>query len=387
MNKVEVKWTDVLPHKIVKKINKTAEARSGDKIYKRRNRRNYRIVMQYSTWDKIQRGIIDKELLNEFTDGYAVWISPSEYFGSNYPKRSKNLNKNFILGKTGFVYYKSPDELQNFKPLKIWKEVYELSTKPIHGQQTWIGEVCFNVKNAKPRKISDICADQKAKRKFKEIIKMLKKWHVDFDVFTSIPNQCGLGNYDYDFANAKTMENVKIQMLFLMLTCEDENGQNFKKYLIDNYDCIKDSEDSKNFANNIKSDDYSDLYDTFFEELRNKCIELKLIDYKKLISINAWNPIIKRPICPLCSKPLSCADFFKEVKQQEGRAVFDNTQREVVLMHVNALRPGKLNHKEYNLAWGHNYCNAIQGDKDISKTIDDLEEIVKNYRLNIVKKN
>ena len=58
--------------------------------------------------------------------------------------------------------------------------------------------------------------------------------------------------------------------------------------------------------------------------------------------------------------------FFEDVEQPEGREVDDNTQKDIVLMHVDALRSRVLNHRPYNLGWGHNYCNLIQGYKDIS---------------------
>ena len=44
----------VLPYKLIKRINKTGEGRSGLEVYKRRNRRDYRVVIQYSTWSKMK---------------------------------------------------------------------------------------------------------------------------------------------------------------------------------------------------------------------------------------------------------------------------------------------------------------------------------------------
>lgn len=42
-----------LPYKVKKRIDKTREGRSGNEIYKRRNRRSYRVLMQYYTWNSI----------------------------------------------------------------------------------------------------------------------------------------------------------------------------------------------------------------------------------------------------------------------------------------------------------------------------------------------
>ena len=82
-----------LPYKLKKRINKTAEGRSGNEIYKRRNRRDYRVVMQYTTWEKLVNSETENEILNEFKEGYVVAINPEEYFGDNYPHPSKYLDK------------------------------------------------------------------------------------------------------------------------------------------------------------------------------------------------------------------------------------------------------------------------------------------------------
>lgn len=380
--------SSVIPYKIMKRINKTGEGRSGDEVYKRRNRRNYRGVMQYVTWDRLKKGELPSHILDEYEEGYIVWISPAQYFGSNYPNVSDALNEDFVLGTNGFVYYKSQDELTKYPPLSNWRELYELSTKHLDdGRREWVGEVCFNIKNANPQKVSDICADKKAKRKKNEILDLLMDMGIDLNQYTNIPDQCGIGNYDYDYASEKMKENVKLQMLYLILTCEDENGINFGKYIKQHFNEIKtEGKESAKLLRLIETDSYETEYLSFFSELERECQRKNLLDFTKLMDLNGWDPVIKRPICPLCSKPLSCEDFFKEVEQQEGRKVFDNTQREVVLMHVNALRPGKLNHRIYNLAWGHSFCNTVQGDKDISETIDELQEIIKNYSKHMNKK-
>lgn len=51
----------------------------------------------------------------------------------------------------------------------------------------------------------------------------------------------------------------------------------------------------------------------------------------------------------------------------------------MVLMHINPLKTGLLNHKIYNLGWGHNFCNLIQGDKSLDETINELREILDSH--------
>ena len=47
-------------------------------------------------------------------------------------------------------------------------------------------------------------------------------------------------------------------------------------------------------------------------------------------------------------------------------------------MHIHALEPGELNHRVYNLGWGHRHCNSIQEGMDIETTIQRLRQIVSN---------
>ena len=371
----------VLPYKITKKISKTGEARSGADIYKRRNNRSYRGLMQYTTWRKLKTGEITPDILDEYTSGCLVMISPREYFGNSYPNRSDYLLREFELGRTGFVYYNNIDEYNQFPPLEEWREVYEISTKgKKDNDDSWVGEYCLNIRNSIPKRISEICKDKEAKMGIDELIETLKSYGIDVSNTSKLPQQCGIGNYDYDFANETMIENVKLQMLYLIMTCEDIEGIGFRNYLKNNYPKFLDKKHDSYFSKIITSEHYDSLYKEKLDLLKNECEKRDLLDFVKLQKVNAWSLKLHRPICPLCSKPMNASNFFEEILQAEGRQVQDNTQREIVLMHISALRPGKLNHRVYNLGWGHNFCNSIQGDKNIDETIAALEEIIENYK-------
>ena len=430
-----------LPYKLRKRISKTGEARKGPDIYKRRNNRKYRVIIQYKTWinfadmpfkismtnakklsteankiynfmitcnkaEKIKfstslsdsriissnqnKNIFKENLLNEFENGYVVLITPEEYFGNNYPNTASNLHSRFILGETGFIYYRTKSELEKYPPLyKIWNEVYELNTKgkKFNCPKTWVGEYVLNVKNANPPQISEICKTSKYHNKEK-VSTFFKK---NYSEITSPPAQTGLGNYDYDYASPKTIDNVKYQMLYLILNSKEEDGSSFFEYIKENSKFLRDKNDTKeDKKKNIKEsiepyktffskNNYLDLAKKAFKKFEKKCQDKGLIDFEKLSEIGAWDKERKLPICPLCGKPIEPHEFFEGIAQAKGREVSDNTQRAIVLMHIDALRPGKLNHRPYNLGWGHNFCNTIQGDKDISETIEELKKIIENY--------
>lgn len=87
-------------------------------------------------------------------------------------------------------------------------------------------------------------------------------------------------------------------------------------------------------------------------------------------------------VCPLCLENLSASLFSARIAQAEGRETHDTTITEVSLFHVNELRVGTLQHKTYNLGWGHHHCNVVAKDAGIAPTIDWLRAIIeRNDRL------
>ena len=370
------KISNFLPYKLKKRINKTAEGRSGLEIYKKRNRRDYRVIVQYKTFKNSPISLFDN-----YKEGYVVLISPQEYFGNNYPNESDELYADFKLGENGFIYYGSIDEYNTYKPLENWLEVLELSTTGNQENNTWIGQYVLNIKNTNPKKISEICTSPSSAQKKEEKKNSWNEKLHNYDESIQIPDvsQCGLGNYDYDYANKEMIIKVKLQMLMLVFLCKSKNGESFPEYVINNFDEIKnEKEETKTLLNKIGNpDQYIEEFTAAITELKDKCEESGLLLYNEFIESGCWET---KPICPLCCKEIYLDDFFSEIKQMEGREVLDNTQREIVLMHINPLKPGEFNHRIYNLGWGHNFCNLIQGDNTIDNTIHQLEEIVKSYK-------
>lgn len=364
-----------LPYKLIKRIKKTKEGRSGNEIYKRRNRRNYRVLMQYDIWNSFIDNPSKKEFLDKFEEGYAVLVSPRTYFGDNYPNKSDKLNNKFKLGHNGFVFYTLLSEYEHYKPLTEWDDVYELDTTGNRDFNTWVGDYALNVKNG--NHVSMICKKNHPKKEKDEISSLLKQ---KFNL-TSVPAQCGLGNYDYDYAKPETIDNVQYQMLYLILNSKTKDNKSFPEFIYEHYDDIKKNEDLNLFKKYMggRKEKYISDFQNEFQMFVNECERRGLLNFDKLSDLGVWNKRTSEAICPLCHKPVYAEEFFDDIVQAEGRQVLDNTQKSIVLMHVDALRPGKLNHKPYNLGWGHNFCNLIQGDKDISETIISIKEILASH--------
>lgn len=332
----------------------------------------------------MKTGVIT-DILSAYQSGYIVMISPKDYFGDNYPNPSPDLNSDFILGETGFVYYSSIIDLRDYPILADWNELIELDTNSTPTEPNWKGEYATNVKNANPPEISFICSNPKSNAdKTAKVINVRNHVHTTYPAITdkvldSLPKQCGIGNYDYDYASPDMQAMVKLQMAHLLLSCTSEEGSDFATYVIDNLGDILCKDDTAGFRTLVADpNQYIEDFRVLMDEFTTYCDAHKLLDYTQLYNISATN-VAHQAICPLCCKPLYTNYFFEEILQEEGRQVFDNTQREIVLMHINALKPGLLNHKIYNLGWGHNFCNLIQGDKSLDETIDELRNILDSH--------
>jgi len=344
-----------------KKIDKTKEARNGDGIFKRRNRRNYRVVMQLSTYNKITSQ--NKSLLDKYEDGFAVRVKPEEYFEDDGNKKV-DFPSTLELGHNAFIYFKTIEQWNKFhKFCSNFREVVELKTQPDRNNvfDSWIGEYCSYIKNTKQQKVSLICST-KYKGKSKDVEKLKeemieeersltykKNKNVDF------PAQAGLGNYEYDYTSKNEIKNVCYQMSYLIYQV-----QGMKDKLLELMKFPKDK--IENFQKHVE--DY--------------CNKNNLLNFQRLSAINAWNFEKKCPICPLCKNVITAEEFFTDIEQDEGREEEDNTQTVIELMHIKPLLPGEFNHCTYNLGWGHKHCNIIQGNLSISETLDKLKDIVRS---------
>jgi hypothetical protein len=102
-----------------------------------------------------------------------------------------------------------------------------------------------------------------------------------------------------------------------------------------------------------------------------------LLDLNRLRTIRALNGD-DRTVCPLCLEPVSVADIMSRSMQAEGREVYDLTTTEVGLFHIDELRVGRLQHKPYNLGWGHHYCNVVAKDAGIMPTLEWMQRVLVN---------
>ena len=88
-----------------------------------------------------------------------------------------------------------------------------------------------------------------------------------------------------------------------------------------------------------------------------------------------------KTICPLCLEELSSQGFFNRMAQAEGREVTDLTITQLNLFHIEELRFGLLNHRPYNVGWGHHHCNVVVKDSGILATLEWMRQVLdRNFK-------
>jgi len=64
------------------------------------------------------------------------------------------------------------------------------------------------------------------------------------------------------------------------------------------------------------------------------------------------------------------------MEQAEGRLVHDLTVTQLNLFHVKELRVGALNHRPYNVGWGHHHCNVVVKDSGVLETLEWMKRVI-----------
>lgn len=161
----------------------------------------------------------------------------------------------------------------------------------------------------------------------------------------------GAGIRVYEYASSEIIENCRYQLEALFWLCVDA-----EQVVI---------------ANGMQQDAARMRKDAVIE----KCEGLGLLDKDQLSRVRVLN-LAGVAICPLCLQELSAQEFFNRMVQAEGRLVHDLTITQVNLFHIAELRFGILNHRPYNVGWGHHHCNVVVKDAGITTTLEWMRGVV-----------
>lgn len=304
-----------LPSDIKTKIYKTGQTRGADDDVIYQNR-----VGRNSTvlipYDNY------RECKDEtYENGFIVLIKPEEFF-----RRSPESleNEGLVLGKNLLVFYETREQWNSFPPLKDWTVPNTRTGDSLNGE--YVARVpALTSNDDNSNKIIIGYNDKKLK---------------------------GAGIRVYEYASTETINKTKIQLEFLFWHCFD----------IEEF--IKKSENPTAFRL-LKADN------------ERKAHAMGLDDPEKLKEVRIFDDNL-HTICPLCLKNISAMGFCNKELQAEGREVPDLTVTNTSLFHINELRVGRLNHRPYNLGWGHHYCNVVVKDSGIHGTLEWMKEVLKN---------
>lgn len=307
-----------LPHDIKTKIYKTGQTRGADDDVIYQNR-----VGRNSTvlipYDKYN---ICKDEFYE--KGFIVLIKPEIFFS----KSKKELkDEGLVLGKNLLVFYETREQWNSYPLRPSWKAPNKRNGASLNGE--YVARV--------PALTSD---DEKSKKivvGYNE--KKLK----------------GAGIRVYEYASSDTINKTKIQLEYLFWHC---------------YDIEQFINESPNPAG----------YRLLKEKNERKAHLLNLDNREKLKGARIFDKN-SNTICPLCLKRISARGFCNKELQAEGREVPDLTVTNTSLFHIKELRVGELNHRPYNLGWGHHFCNVVVKDSGIEKTLKWMVKVLKNNGL------
>ncbi len=313
-----------LPNLLDRKLYKTGQTRGADDdvIYQNRVSRSSTVLIRYACWDMCAT---PQDGTSEYENGFIVLISPAEYFGN--PNIVDELQaKQLELGLNTLVFYETRDQWLANNPGDLNWRAARKRTPPLGG-----------------RYVARIPATT-ALDKGQKIIR-------GFDT----TRMKGAGIRVYEYASATTTMNCRLQLEALFWLCPDSD-----KVVITNGITAATAATRK-------------------AAILEKCTDLGLLDTTQLTQSRVLNTR-GRTICPFCLEELSSQGFFNRMAQAKGREVPDITVTELNLFHIEELRVGVLNHRPYNVGWGHHHCNVVVRDSGIHQTLEWMRKVLKRNK-------
>lgn len=321
-----------LPALLERKLSKTGQTRGADDdvIFQNRVSRSNTVLIPFHQW---QAHPELRAMSNQFECGYIVLISPKDYFSKGNPRDYFNQLE-LTLGKNALVFYETRTDWEKYSPENHGWTYANNRTSPLGGQ--YVARVPANTSN-------DAVYSQK----------------VNLGYSTKSPKGAGIRLYEY--ASKKTIKECRLQLEAIFWLC------------IDSVDVM--------IQNGMSRENAELRRDIVFKDSKSQ----GLLDFEKLRSKRIIN-MKNHTICPLCLKELSANEFLNRLAQPEGREVPDLTITQVNLFHIEELKYGVFNHRQYNLGWGCHFCNVVVKDSGIYPTLDWMQKVInKNKKAGYLK--
>jgi hypothetical protein len=305
-----------LPLLIHRKLYKTGQTRGADDdvIYQNRVSRTSTVLIPYRCWD-ICRTMT-------FENGFIVLISPDEYFAD--PAITSTLSAvDLALGENTLVFYEQRSHWDTHNPTALGWAPATKRIAPLGGQY-----------------VARIAATTSAD----DGERIIRGFNT-----TSMK---GAGIRVYEYASTDCIAQCRLQLEVLFWLCHDSLEVAETNGMV-----RADAENRR-------------------EAVLRKCLDAELLDIDRLRQKRLLDGG-GSTVCPLCLERLSAQGFFARKTQAEGREVHDLTVTEINLFHIDELRIGALNHRPYNLGWGHHHCNVVVADAGIIDTLDWMASVIR----------
>lgn len=250
-----------------------------------------------------------------FDNGYRILVRPREYFASRYSPRP-DFDPAIQIGSSAFIYYDNRKDWREFPPLPNWKHCMD---------RTGSGHFLARVPGTTATNQED----------GKEIV---------------LGEPQGIRFFEY--ASDRDLEETIAQLAWLAWFTRD--------------------------VDRVRTDDGVGIPTDLETYLKKH--DLDHVD--RFLTVGAIAKLRDgsyRTLCPLCRSEITAEGLMSRVEQMEGREVIDLTITEINLFHLEELRPGKYNHRAYNLAWGHHHCNAVARDNGVPKTVAWMKTVLERH--------
>ena len=307
-----------LPQLLGRKIYKTGQTRGADDdvIFQNRVGRNSTVLIPYSLWSQCRL-----PALQSYENGFIVLVSPADYFAA--PNITAQLaEQGLALGVNALVLYETREHWAAHNPDTLnWTPATQ-RTSPLGGQ--YVARVPATTAAENGAKIN---------RGF------------------TVTTMKGAGIRVYEYASTTTIDDCRQQLEALFWKCRDA--------------------DAVAVANGMTAEQAT----TRKAANLACCQQHGLLDIAQLTQARMLNAA-GHTVCPLCLDELSGQGFFNRMEQAEGREVPDLTVTQLNLFHIQELRYGLLNHRPYNLGWGHHHCNVVVKDAGILETLEWMRDIL-----------
>lgn len=319
-----------LPALLDRKLYKTGQTRgaSTQEIYQNRVSRNSTVLIPWEYWSVCKS---PNDGSTGYENGFIVLVNPDWYFST--PDSDAELNAEGVeLGNNAVLFFNQRQQYER-SPVKF-------------GEKLSNGQLLSEPNS----RISPIGGNVLAR-----MHGTTAKGSGRIDLGFNETSLRGAGIRVYEYASSSTIISARLQLEAYFWLTEDaievvvEAGMELQK-----------AETRKTVQ-------------------LEKAKKAGLLDWDKLRSLRIVdeNSI---PICPLCLERISASDFLQRGQQAEGRETWDITITEISLFHIDELRLGKLQHKPYNLGWGHHFCNVVAKDAGLEATINWMAEVVDRNR-------